>query len=139
MGLKEKRKHQRINSLNLSYICLDENQNIVKQGMGRTLNVSESGILLETHFPIETDNTVMLTLGLEEILIDVKGQAVHSRASDDGTYEIGIEFRDADDQTSQKLKNSFLTDRAGFAKFDPKPKYQKIKTSSRVDRKTAGL
>jgi len=104
MGLKEKRKHQRINSLNLSYICLDENQNIVKQGMGRTLNVSESGILLETHFPIEKDNTVMLTLGLEEILIDVKGQAVHVRAGDDGIYEIGIEFRDLDDQTGQKLK-----------------------------------
>ena len=104
MGIKEKRKHERINSLNLSYICLDENQNIVKQGMGRTLNVSESGILLETHFAIDTDNTVMLTLGLEEIIIDVKGLAVHSCAKEDGKYEIGIEFQDADDPTSQKIK-----------------------------------
>lgn len=104
MGIKEKRKHERIDSLNLSYICLDENQNIVKQGMGRTLNVSESGILLETHFAIDKNNTVMLTLGLEEILIDVKGQAVHSKSKDDGKYEIGIEFQDADEKTSLELK-----------------------------------
>ena len=104
MELKEKRKHERIDSLNLSYICLDENQNIVKQGMGRTLNVSESGILLETHFPIGTDHTVMLTLGLEEILIDVKGQAVHSRSNSEGKYEIGIEFQDTDEKTNRELK-----------------------------------
>jgi hypothetical protein len=46
----------------------------------------------------------MLTLGLEEILIDIKGQAVHSRANDDGKYEIGIEFQETDDKTSQELK-----------------------------------
>ena len=39
MPTKEKRKHARINSLNLSYVCLDENNKIIKQGMGRTLNV----------------------------------------------------------------------------------------------------
>ena len=53
MTSENKRKHERIQSLNLSYICLDEDNNIVKQGMGRTLNISESGILLETHFPID--------------------------------------------------------------------------------------
>ena len=53
MNTNEKRKHPRVNALNLSYICLDEDQQVIKQGMGRTLNVSESGILLETHFPIE--------------------------------------------------------------------------------------
>jgi hypothetical protein len=52
MTSENKRKHERIQSLNLSYICLDEDANIIKQGMGRTLNISESGILLETHFPM---------------------------------------------------------------------------------------
>jgi hypothetical protein len=44
MDTQEKRKHARFNSLNLSYVCLDENNQVIKQGMGRTLNVSESGI-----------------------------------------------------------------------------------------------
>jgi len=72
MTTREKRKHTRINSLNLSYVCLDENNQIFKQGMGRTLNVSESGILLETHFPIDDQYIVRLILGLEEDLVEIK-------------------------------------------------------------------
>ena len=70
MASENKRKYQRIRSLNLSYICLDENNNIVKQGMGRTLNISESGILLETHFPIESEYSVLLTIALKEDLLE---------------------------------------------------------------------
>jgi hypothetical protein len=79
MTTQEKRKHARVSSLNLSYVCLDEKDKIVKQGMGRTLNVSESGILLETHFPIDNKHIVTLTLGLEEELVDIKGRPVHTR------------------------------------------------------------
>ncbi len=101
----DKRKHRRIDSLNLSYVCLDENDNIVKQGMGRTLNVSESGILLETHFPIEMNHRVLVTIGLEEELVDIKGKPVHIKADDKGTYAVGIEFAECDEVSSQLLKN----------------------------------
>ena len=104
MTVKEKRKHARINSLNLSYVCLDENNQVIKQGMGRSLNVSESGILLETHFPIDDQNIVRLTLGLEEKLIDVKGRPVHTRINDAGKYEVGIEFLKSDAKTRKALK-----------------------------------
>jgi c-di-GMP-binding flagellar brake protein YcgR len=104
MATKEKRKHARISSLNLSYVCLDENNKIIKQGMGRSLNVSESGILLETHFPIDDQHIVTLTLGLEEDLIDIKGRPVHTRINDAGKYEVGIEFLKSDAKTRKALK-----------------------------------
>jgi len=104
MANKEKRKHARISSLNLSYVCLDENNQIIKQGMGRSLNVSESGILLETHFPIDDQHIVTLTLGLEEDLIDIKGHPVHTRINDAGKYEVGIEFLKSDAKTRKALK-----------------------------------
>ena len=104
MANQEKRKHARISSLNLSYVCLDENNQIIKQGMGRSLNVSESGILLETHFPIDDLHIVTLTLGLEEDLIDIKGRPVHTRINDDGKYEVGIEFLKSDAKTCKALK-----------------------------------
>ena len=104
MATKEKRKHPRISSLNLSYVCLDENNKIIKQGMGRSLNVSESGILLETHFPIDDQLIVTLTLGLEEELVDIKGRPVHTRINDDGKYEVGIEFLKSDAKTRKALK-----------------------------------
>ena len=104
MATQEKRKHARISSLNLSYVCLDENNQIIKQGMGRSLNVSESGILLETHFPIDDQHIVTLTLGLEEDLVDIKGRPVHTRINDTGKYEVGIEFLKSDAKTRKALK-----------------------------------
>ncbi|MGB5749633.1 MAG: PilZ domain-containing protein [Desulfobacterales bacterium] len=104
MTSENKRKHERIQSLNLSYICLDEDENVVKQGMGRTLNISESGILLETHFPIEPDHVVQLTISLEEDLLDLKGKPVHVRSSGEGKYEIGIQFVELDQNASGLLK-----------------------------------
>jgi hypothetical protein len=104
MATQEKRKHARINSLNLSYVCLDENNQIIKQGMGRTLNVSESGILLETHFPIDKTHIVSLTLGLGEDLIDIKGRPVHTRTNKGGKYEVGIQFIKSDKKASRTLK-----------------------------------
>ena len=104
MTVKEKRKHARINSLNPSYVCLDENNQVIKQGMGRSLNVSESGILLETHFPIDDQHIVRMTLGLEEDLIDVKGRPVHTRMNDAGKYEVGLEFVKSDAKTRKALK-----------------------------------
>jgi hypothetical protein len=104
MTPENKRKHERIKSLNLSYICLDENENIVKQGMGRTLNISESGILLETHFPIEPDHTIQLTVSLEENLLDIRGTPVHVRELEGGKFQIGIQFIDLDDNAADTLK-----------------------------------
>ena len=104
MATEEKRKHARISSLNLSYVCLDENNQIIKQGMGRSLNVSESGILLETNFPIDDQQNVILTLGLEEDLVDIKGRPIHSRINDEGKYEIGIEFIESDAKARKALK-----------------------------------
>ena len=104
MAIQEKRKHARFESLNLSYVCLDENNEIIKQGMGRTLNLSESGILLETHFPIHKTHVVTLTLGLGEDLIDIKGRPVHTRTNTGGKYEVGIEFTEPDQKACQALK-----------------------------------
>ena len=104
MTSENKRKHDRIQSLNLSYICLDEDENIIKQGMGRSLNISESGILLETHFPIEPKHVVQLTIGLEEDLLDIKGKPIHIRSSGQGKYEIGIQFVELDQGAFQILK-----------------------------------
>lgn len=104
MATQEKRKHARVSSLNLSYVCLDENDQIIKQGMGRTLNVSESGILLETHFPIDIKHIVSLTLGLEEDLVDIKGRPVHTRLNDKGKHEVGIEFLQPGKKARKTLK-----------------------------------
>lgn len=105
MTTKERRHHPRISALNLiSYNCVDETEQIVAQGMGRTLNVSEGGILLETHSPIDPKNAIALAIGLEDELIDIKGKIVFSMAGKDEKYEAGIEFFEMQDSTLDILK-----------------------------------
>lgn len=60
--------------------------------MGRTLNVSESGILLETHTDIEPKTMVSLAIGIGNDLVEITGQVVYVKQSGEDTYEAGINF-----------------------------------------------
>jgi len=104
MTEKNNRTNNRIPSKNLiSYVCMDDDNKIVESGMGRTLNVSESGIMLETHTLLETNLIILLSIGLEENLIDIRGKIVHSKSMDEGKYNIGIQFIDLDSESKQQL------------------------------------
>jgi hypothetical protein len=87
--VEEKRKHSRIDSVNLlNYVYFDENQEEENQGMGRTLNVSESGILLETHNPIDTSHFVSLTIGFKEDVVEIKGKVIYKKENDEGMNRV---------------------------------------------------
>jgi phage terminase large subunit-like protein len=105
MTIEEKRKHSRIHSMHLlNYIYYDENEDEATQGMGRTLNVSESGILLETHNPINTKNVVSLTIGFEEDVVDIKGRVIYTKKNPNEMFESGIEFFDVDNDAQILLR-----------------------------------
>jgi len=105
MGINEKRHQTRIDALNLiSYSCFDATESVVAQGMGRTLNVSEDGILLETHASIDPKYTMELAIGLEDELINIKGSIIFSTPGKDEKFEAGIEFVETDDATIEILK-----------------------------------
>jgi len=107
MGQPDRRKKVRTNSLNLlSYHCMDENNEIVMQGVGRTLNISEDGILLETHEPIDPRHSVSLFIAIEEDLVDVKGKVVHSSANDNGKFNTGVAFVEPDETTREIVEKS---------------------------------
>jgi c-di-GMP-binding flagellar brake protein YcgR len=100
----EKRKYTRVNSLNLSYVCIDENGEILNEGMGRTLNVSEGGILLETGFCILPKQNLMLTIAVEDHLLDIKGKVVRCGEDKANKFHTGVEFLDIDEAASTILK-----------------------------------
>lgn len=105
MTTENKRRHQRVDSLNLSYICVDENGLMVKQGMGRTLNVSESGICLETFFDIDTKYFLTLTIALQNILVDIRGKVAYCRSAQEEKFETGVEFLDLDQKCKDVLQD----------------------------------
>jgi PilZ domain len=88
----EKRRHVRVQSLNLSHIARQDDHTVVQQGMGRTLNVSESGILMETTFPLDANGVFDLSLALADDLLEIRGKCVYCTPTAEGRYEAGIEF-----------------------------------------------
>ncbi|MEJ2200271.1 MAG: PilZ domain-containing protein [Desulfuromonadaceae bacterium] len=96
---KEHRKDKRLDSLNLTYVCVDDHGSIVQKSMGRTLNVSESGICLETHFSIDTSHFLTVTIALENKLVDIKGTVAFSRPGQEGKFETGVKFIEVDQQS----------------------------------------
>ena len=104
MVSKDKRKHFRVNSLNLSYVYVDGDNDEEKQTIGRTLNMSESGILLETHIPVNLNDKLLLTIGLKEDIVNIKGKIVHIAKDEHGKYEVGVQFTEKDAGASEILE-----------------------------------
>jgi Tfp pilus assembly protein PilZ len=89
-----KRRHDRKNDLSLvEYIILDDKGDYVSRGMGRTRNVSEAGLLLETHRSLQTGQDILITLGLKNEIIQARGRVVHTeKPSWDKRHCSGIKF-----------------------------------------------
>ena len=88
-----RRKFKRYDSLNLlSYECLDSENKTFKQGMGRTLNISEGGVLLETHEPLGIGDKLLISIGIKNEIIDVKSNVVYTNPDNKGMFKSGIEF-----------------------------------------------
>ncbi|MBV5316470.1 MAG: PilZ domain-containing protein [Desulfobulbaceae bacterium] len=101
----ERRHYIRPESLNLlDYLVVDEQGRQGNYSMARTLNVSKGGILMETHIQLPQGQQVMITLGLEDQLIDVMGRIVYTTSSS-GRYQNGIEFFHVSDSDKRILDN----------------------------------
>jgi hypothetical protein len=92
MNTEDQRKCSRFDSINLSYISLDKSEEVVQQAMARTINISDSGLLLETHFKMKKGYTLIASIGLHDETVDFKGKVVHVQGAGGGKYVAGIEI-----------------------------------------------
>ena len=103
--MTEKRKHSRVDSIYLlNYVHLDKDGKKLMQGMGRTINVSESGIMLETHVSLSENDTVDVVVGLKEDMVTIRGKVIFTRATENGRYQSGIEFLSIEDTSLATLR-----------------------------------
>ena len=90
----EHRHSIRKNSLHLlDYLIIDQHGLQTTYSMGRTLDVSENGLKLETTQEISKGDTLLITVGLEEDLVDLRGEVIHTEMLDE-RHITGIEFQD---------------------------------------------
>ena len=90
----EHRKYPRVETCNLiSYLSIMGNREITDQSMGRALNVSQGGIHLETPRLILSENVSLMSVDLDNNLIEIKGSIVYSKENGCGMIGYGIRFQ----------------------------------------------
>ncbi len=103
----EKRQSIRLDSLNLlDYIVIDSYGIRGRYSMGRTLDISEKGMKLETNQSLSQGDSLIVTIGLEDNLVDVHGEVTYTRPKS-GWYINGIEFVDVSDE-GQKIIHNYM-------------------------------
>lgn len=102
----EKRRYPRISSENrVVYVLFNEGREKVDRGIGRTLNLSQTGVLLETGKKLEGAFIILVTIDLEGKKIKVKGRVVTSRLVDSSDrFFTGVEFIGPKDEQLEAIK-----------------------------------
>jgi hypothetical protein len=109
MDDRQRRKWDRKSTLNLvEYVILGDNGEHLSRGMGRTRNVSEGGLLLETYRPLEPEQNVRISVGLGDDLIELKGRIVHLHPpippSSKDHYCSGVELTEINEEGKRLLR-----------------------------------
>jgi hypothetical protein len=101
---QEKRQNERFDSLNLlHYKVIDARGGQFGNGMARTLNVSEGGLLLETNTVFDPGQQISVNIGLKEEEVEVVGVVRHCKKSGDGLFTSGVKFSNLDDDGARVL------------------------------------
>ena len=110
MPKTEKRKFPRVETRNVvSYVCIDKKGKEIGEGMGETLNISQGGILLKSIYPIESEFVLVMSIDLENNIMEIKGKVAHSIKDKSGKYETGISFLGTHDENIQIIKKFVKT------------------------------
>ncbi len=106
----ERRKHPRVETNNrVSYICVDDNGNTIKEGVGKAINISQGGLLIETQHAFEWKNILLLGIDIENKLNRIRGQVVYCNATDAGVFRTGIEFLEINEKILSFVINLLKT------------------------------
>ena len=100
------RTYPRVNGINLTAVELfGDLGELAEEAIGRTLNVSEGGMLLEMVKPLPLLSKVTLSVGIGDTVAHVKGEVVHLRKNEEGRIETGIQFIGVTEETRKIIRN----------------------------------
>ncbi len=90
----ERRIYPRVKTCNLiSYMAIKANGEIIDLGMGRALNISQNGIFLETPRLVFSEYISLMSVDLDNNLIEVKGEVIYSGINRSGMVGNGIRLQ----------------------------------------------
>jgi hypothetical protein len=90
----DRRKYQRVAISNLiSYVSVDEDGQVIDQSIGKALNISQSGLFIETTRIISSKYISLMSIDPDNKLIEMNGRVAYSRSIGSGKFGTGINFQ----------------------------------------------
>ncbi|HSV92619.1 MAG TPA: PilZ domain-containing protein [Desulfobacterales bacterium] len=104
------RQHTRVETCNLiSFLSVDEDGRVLRQGMGRALDVSQNGMLLESALPVDSEFVSLMSTDPENNLIEITAKVAYSRRGRTGSFLTGVQFAGAGDDNVRFAANLIKT------------------------------
>ena len=92
--VSDRRRYRRVPTNNpITYVLVDEDGTQIGQGIGKAVNVSQSGMLLETDMQLVSTYILLVSTDMDNKMMEIVGKVVFSKASDKGRYWSGIKFQ----------------------------------------------
>ena len=92
-SLPDQRQCPRVDAGNLiCFACIDSEGSVLSQSMGKAIDISRTGLLLESALSVESDLISLLSTDHANSLLEIKGRVVYSRRNRSGNYLTGIQF-----------------------------------------------
>ena len=102
----DRRRYQRVHISNLiSYVSMDDDGTVIDQSIGKALNISQSGLFLETSRIILSGFISLMSIDRDNRLIEITGRVAYSRSIESGKFGTGIEFHAPNSATTQFAVN----------------------------------
>jgi Tfp pilus assembly protein PilZ len=92
MTTEDRRKFPRIESINLAYLYMDERNHITNHGKGKTINVSEEGLLIETDIEINPGHNIIALIEIPGNSVELKGKIIYCTPNGDKKFTAGIKL-----------------------------------------------
>ena len=93
IDMADRRRFPRVNTDNpITYALINEKGSNIGQGIGRAINVSQSGILLETYEYIGSKYLFLVSTDIEDKLVEIVGKVVFSREISKSVFNSGVHF-----------------------------------------------
>ncbi len=95
---------KRLESENLLAFQLFDDQNqVILQGVVKTIDISRTGISIESFQPMEINRKIELTIGFGENVVKARGTVKNCVGKTEKTYHVGIEFDYLSDDDLNKI------------------------------------
>ncbi len=104
----EGRGSARIDSENLlAFRLFDADGRVFHEGMVKTLDISRTGVSIQSSVPMEKGLRIEITIGIGDDVVKARGIVRNQHQLDDNTYQVGIEFEFLSEDDLNKMSVTF--------------------------------